>query len=41
MSLILTFLGKGGVGKTTTAIATAKAYASQGKASIIGGATGG
>lgn len=31
MSLILTFLGKGGVGKTTTAIAVARALATQNK----------
>jgi anion-transporting ArsA/GET3 family ATPase len=31
MALILTFLGKGGVGRTTVAIATAKRFASQGK----------
>lgn len=31
MSLILTFLGKGGVGKTTTAIAVARAFADQNK----------
>lgn len=31
MSLILTFLGKGGVGKTATAIAVARAFANQSK----------
>ncbi len=31
MSLILTFLGKGGVGKTTTAIAVARNFAAHGK----------
>ena len=31
MSLILTFLGKGGVGKTTTAIAVARAFSTQNK----------
>ena len=31
MSLILTFIGKGGVGKTTTAIAAARALATQNK----------
>ncbi|MFN4785713.1 MAG: ArsA family ATPase [Pseudanabaena sp.] len=31
MSLILTFLGKGGVGKTTTAIAVARTFAAQNK----------
>ncbi len=31
MSLILTFIGKGGVGKTTTAIAAARAFAAQNK----------
>ncbi len=31
MSLILTFLGKGGVGRTTLAIAAAKQFAAQGK----------
>ncbi|MFO0049777.1 MAG: ArsA family ATPase, partial [Pseudanabaena sp.] len=31
MSLILTFIGKGGVGKTTTAIAAARAFATQNK----------
>ncbi len=31
MSLILTFIGKGGVGKTTTAIAVARAFANQNK----------
>ncbi|AFY73743.1 oxyanion-translocating ATPase [Synechococcus sp. PCC 7502] len=37
MSQILTFLGKGGVGKTTVAIAVAKAYANQGKRVLLVG----
>ena len=35
MSLILTFLGKGGAGKTTVAIAAAKASAQQGKRTLF------
>lgn len=35
MSLILTFLGKGGVGRTTIAIAAAKRLASQGKRVLL------
>lgn len=38
MPLILTFLGKGGTGKTTLAIATAKRYASQGKRVLLASA---
>ena len=37
MSLILTFLGKGGTGRTTVAIATAKKLASQGKRVLLAG----
>lgn len=37
MAFILTFLGKGGTGKTTAAIATAKAYAAQGQRTLIVG----
>jgi arsenite-transporting ATPase len=37
MSLILTFLGKGGTGRTTLAIATAKRFASQGKRVLLVG----
>lgn len=35
MALILTFLGKGGVGRTTIAIAAAKRFASQGKRVLL------
>lgn len=35
MALILTFLGKGGVGRTTVAIATAKRFANQGKRVLL------
>lgn len=35
MSLILTFLGKGGTGRTTIAIATAKYFAAQGKRVLL------
>lgn len=35
MAFILTFLGKGGVGKTTLAIAAAKKYAAQGKRVLL------
>lgn len=37
MSLILTFLGKGGTGRTTVAIATAKRFASEGKRVLLAG----
>lgn len=37
MALILTFLGKGGVGRTTIAIAAAKRFASQGKRVLFAG----
>jgi anion-transporting ArsA/GET3 family ATPase len=37
MTLILTFLGKGGVGRTTIAIAAAKKFASQGKRVLLVG----
>ena len=35
MAFILTFLGKGGTGKTTAAVAAAKAYASQGQRTLL------
>jgi anion-transporting ArsA/GET3 family ATPase len=35
MALILTFLGKGGTGKTTMAIAAAKSLAAQGKRVLL------
>ncbi len=35
MAFILTFLGKGGIGITTIAIATAKKYASEGKKVLL------
>lgn len=35
MAFILTFLGKGGTGRTTLAIAAAKKYASQGKRTLL------
>jgi len=35
MALILTFLGKGGTGRTTIAIATARSFASQGKRVLL------
>lgn len=37
MALILTFLGKGGTGRTTLAIATAKRFASQGQRVLLAG----
>lgn len=37
MSLIITFLGKGGVGRTTIAIATAKKFASRGEKVLLVG----
>jgi arsenite-transporting ATPase len=37
MSLILTFLGKGGTGRTTIAIAAAKSFANQGKRVLLVG----
>ncbi|NJK51147.1 ArsA family ATPase [Candidatus Gracilibacteria bacterium] len=37
MALILTFLGKGGIGRTTVAIATAKKFAAQGKRVLLAG----
>lgn len=37
MALILTFLGKGGTGRTTVAIAAAKRFASQGKRVLLAG----
>lgn len=37
MSLILTFLGKGGTGRTTMAIAAAKRFASEGKRVLLAG----
>lgn len=41
MALILTFLGKGGVGRTTIAIATAKRLANQGKRVLLAGQSAG
>ncbi|MDY7022963.1 MAG: ArsA family ATPase [Cyanobacteriota bacterium] len=35
MALILTFLGKGGTGRTTTAVATAKRFAKEGKRVLL------
>jgi len=35
MALILTFLGKGGTGRTTVAVATAKRYAQEGKRVLL------
>jgi anion-transporting ArsA/GET3 family ATPase len=37
MALILTFLGKGGTGRTTVAIAAAKRFAAQGKRVLFAG----
>jgi len=37
MSLILTFLGKGGTGRTTVAIAAAKRFAQEGKRVLLVG----
>ncbi len=41
MALILTFLGKGGTGKTTMAIAAAKQFAQQGKRVLLAGQSSG
>lgn len=41
MALILTFLGKGGTGKTTIAIAAAKQFAQQGKRVLLAGQSSG